>query len=76
MATIERYQTSSGTTLYRVRYHTPDNRQTDKREFTTKRDAERFRNKVEVDKMRGEYVASRRPCTMPALGKMWAKCGH
>ena len=37
MATISKYQTSSGTTLYRVRYRTPENRQTDKRGFTTKR---------------------------------------
>lgn len=63
MATVSRYQTSSGATLYRVRYRTPDNRQTDKRGFTTKRDAERFANAVEVAKMRGEYVA-------PTLGKV------
>ena len=48
MATIEKYQTSSGATLYRVRYRTPDNRQTDKRGFRTKRDAERFTATVEV----------------------------
>ena len=42
MATISKYQTASGATLYRVRYRTPDNRQTDKRGFTTKRDAEKF----------------------------------
>ena len=54
---IERYQTASGATLYRVRYRAPDNRQTDKRGFTTKRDAERFAATVEVSKMRGEYVA-------------------
>jgi hypothetical protein len=53
MATIERYKTASGATLYRVRYRTPDNRQTDKRGFSTKRDAERFAATVEVAKMRG-----------------------
>lgn len=63
MATISRYQTSSGTTLYRVRYRTPDRRQTDKRGFKTKRDAELWAAKNEIDKLRGEYVA-------PALGKI------
>lgn len=62
MATIEKYETASGTTRYRVRYRTPDRRQTDKRGFRTKRDAEAFAATVEVTKLRGEYVA-------PALGK-------
>ena len=52
-----KYQTASGATLYRVRYRTPDYRTTQKRGFTTKRDAERFAATVEVSKMRGEYVA-------------------
>lgn len=63
MATISRYQTSTGATLYRVRYRTPDRGQTDKRGFKTKRDAEAFASEIEVTKMRGEYVA-------PALGKV------
>jgi integrase len=63
MATIEKYQTSRGAMRYRVRYRTPDNRQTDKRGFTTKRDAEQFAATVEVAKMRGEYVA-------PTLGRV------
>ena len=42
MATIERYQTKGGETRYRVRYRTPDNRQTDKRAFLRKRDAAAF----------------------------------
>jgi hypothetical protein len=72
MATIEKYQTSNGAMRYRVRYRTPDNRQTDKRGFTTKRDAERFANKVEVDKMRGEYVApSHARVTVGELGPAW-----
>lgn len=57
MATIEKYQTSGGATRYRVRYRTPDRRQTDKRGFTTKREAEAWANQVEVDKRRGAYVA-------------------
>lgn len=62
MATISKYETGSGTTLYRVRYRTPDHRQTDKRGFRTKRDAEAFAATVEVEKLTGSYVA-------PALGK-------
>jgi integrase len=72
VATISRYQTASGATLYRVRYRTPDNRQTDKRGFTTKRDAERFAATVEVAKMRGEYVASAvGKVTIGELGPQW-----
>jgi integrase len=63
MATIEKYETSSGTTRYRVRYRTPDKRQTDKRGFRTKRDAEAWANQLEVDKRRGAYVA-------PAAGRV------
>ncbi|ULN34193.1 site-specific integrase [Mycolicibacterium smegmatis] len=63
MATIERYETASFGTRYRVRYRTPDRRQTDKRGFKTKRDAEAFAATVEVEKLTGSYVA-------PALGKV------
>lgn len=56
MATISKYETSSGTTLYRVRYRTPDHRQTDKRGFKTKRDAEAFAASVEVKKLTGEFI--------------------
>lgn len=63
MATIEKYETTSGITRYRVRYRTPDRRQTDKRGFRTKRDAEAFANQLEVDKRRGSYVA-------PAAGRV------
>jgi integrase len=63
MATIEKYQTVSGATLYAVRYRKPDSVQTWKRGFRTKRDAERWASKVEVDKMTGEYVA-------PSLGRI------
>lgn len=62
MATIESYNTKGGK-RYRVRYRTPDHRQTDKRGFRTKRDAEAFAATVEVEKLRGEYVA-------PALGRI------
>ena len=72
MATISKYQTASGATLYRVRYRTPDNRQTDKRGFTTKRDAQAFANTVEVSKLRGEYVApADARVTVGELGPAW-----
>jgi integrase len=48
---------------YRVRYRTPDNRQTDKRGFRTKRDAQAWAEQLEVDKRRGVYVA-------PAAGRV------
>lgn len=57
MATISRYETKGGLTRYRVRYRTPDRRQTDKRGFKTKRDAQIFAEQIEVDKRRGVYVA-------------------
>lgn len=63
MATIEKYESTSGAVRYRVRYRTPDKRQTDKRGFKTKRDAEAFANQLEVDKRRGAYVA-------PAAGRV------
>lgn len=56
MATISKYETSSGLTLYRVRYRMPDNRQTDKRGFRTKKAAEAFANTVEVKKLTGEFI--------------------
>lgn len=46
-----------------MRYRTPDRRQTDKRGFTSKRQAQDFLSTVEVEKMRGEYVA-------PKLGQV------
>lgn len=63
MATIEKYETGGGATRYRVRYRTPDRRQTDKRGFRTKRDAEAWANQLEVDKRKGAYVA-------PAAGRV------
>lgn len=57
MATISKYETKGGATLYRVRYRTPGRGQTDKRGFKTKRDAQAFAEHLEVDKRRGAYVA-------------------
>lgn len=63
VATIDKYETKGGATRYRVRYRTPDRRQTDRRGFRTKREAEAWANQLEVDKRRGAYVA-------PAAGRM------
>ena len=72
MATIEPYQTASGATLYAVRYRKPDNKQTWKRGFARKRDAQAFAATVEVSKMRGEYVApSLGKVTVGDLGPLW-----
>jgi Phage integrase, N-terminal SAM-like domain/Arm DNA-binding domain len=62
VATVERYQTSSGY-RYRVRHRKPDGKQTCRRGFTTKRQAEAYASTVEVSKMKGEYVS-------PSLGKV------
>jgi integrase len=72
MATIERYETKSGATLYRVRYRTPEGRQTDRRGFATKREAQQWAATVEVSKMKGEYVApSAGTVTVGQLGQAW-----
>lgn len=72
MATISKYQTRDGATLYRVRYRTPDNRQTDKRGFRTKRDAEAYANTVEVSKLKGDYVSpANARITVGQLGPAW-----
>lgn len=62
MAQISKYDTAAGP-RYRVRYRTPDRRQTDKRGFRTKRDAQAWAEQLEVDKRRGAYVA-------PAAGRV------
>ena len=72
MATVEKYQTASGATLYRVRYRTPDKRSTQKRGFTRKVDAELFAAEVEVDKSRGAYVSPTvGRTTVGELGPAW-----
>ncbi|MBO1740772.1 site-specific integrase [Leifsonia sp. TF02-11] len=71
MGTISPYDTAHGK-RYRVRYRTPDHRQTDKRGFKTKRDAELFLASVEISKARGEFVdASESAITIGALGTVW-----
>ncbi|WP_306418471.1 Arm DNA-binding domain-containing protein [Arthrobacter glacialis] len=71
MATIESYATAGGK-RYRVRYRTPARKQTDKRGFKTKRDAEAFAATVEVSKLRGEYIdATAARLTIAELGAEW-----
>lgn len=57
MATIESYTLKNGSRRYQVRYRKPDNRQTKRRGFLTKKRAEEFAAGVEVSKLRGEYIA-------------------
>ncbi|WP_026550565.1 site-specific integrase [Arthrobacter sp. Br18] len=71
MATIEPYDTAAGR-RYRVIYRTPERKQTSKRGFRTKRDAELFLASVEVSKARGEFIdpgAAR--ATIGQLGPEW-----
>lgn len=72
MATISRYESSSGKTLYEVRYRTPDQRSTRKRGFATQRDAKAFAATTETAKLKGEYVsASVGRTTVGELGPAW-----
>jgi integrase len=71
MGTIEPYETAQGR-RYRVRYRTPDRRQTSKRGFRTKRDAEQYLAGVEVSKVRGEWRdPSRARITLQDLAREW-----
>lgn len=71
MGSIDPYATQSGR-RYRVRYRTPDNRQTDRRGFRTKREALDFLNTVEVSKLKGEFIdVSRARATIADLGPIW-----
>jgi integrase len=71
MGAIDPYMTKAGK-RYRARYRRPDNSQTDKRGFKTKRDAELFLASVEVAKARGEFVdASASRITVGELGAPW-----
>jgi hypothetical protein len=57
---------------YRVLYRLPDNSQTDKRGFKTKREAELFLANVDVAKSRGEFVsASQARITVGEWAEQW-----
>lgn len=71
MATVSPYETKDGR-RYRVRFRTPDNRQSDRRGFRTKRDAEAFAATLEVSKLTGQYVdVGRARATIGDLGTQW-----
>lgn len=71
MATIEPYETKGGR-RYRVRYRKPNGRQTDRRGFLTKRDANLFVATVEVDKSQGTYIdPTAGTVTIGSLGESW-----
>lgn len=71
MGSILSYEASSGR-RYRVMYRTPDHRQTTKRGFKTKREAELYLATVETNKARGEYIdASAARVTIASLGTEW-----
>src|SRR5687768_9291870 len=71
MGTVEAYETAAGK-RYRVRYRTPDRKQTDKRGFRTKRDADLFLATVEVSKAAGDYIdPARARTTIAELGPDW-----
>ena len=71
MGTIEPYASAKGK-RYRVRYRRPDHRQTTKRGFVTKREAEQYLATVEVAKLRGEWVdPTRSRVTVGELAEEW-----
>lgn len=73
MATIKPYESAKGR-RYRVRFRTPDGRQTDKRGFRTKKEAEAFANTVEVKKLTGSFVShSAGRVTVGDLGPDWVE---
>lgn len=55
MGSITPYETAAGK-RYRVRYRKPDQSQTDKRGFRTKREAELYLASVEIAKNTGRYI--------------------
>ncbi|MGN7133423.1 tyrosine-type recombinase/integrase [Rhodococcoides corynebacterioides] len=72
MAAVSVYTTRSGARRYRVRYRTPDGRQTDKRGFTTKDAAEKWANRIEVSKADGKYISpSAGRVTVGELAGQW-----
>ena len=72
MATIESYTNAAGKPLYLVRYRKPDRKQTTKRGFRTRRDANAFAATVETAKLRGDYVSpSAGRVTVGELGPAW-----
>lgn len=71
MGSVTPYDTADGR-RYRVRYRKPDNSQTDKRGFKTKREAEDYLASVQVSKLRGEWVdPTRSRVTIAEWAERW-----
>jgi integrase len=71
MGSVGSYATKAGR-RWRVRYRTPDRRQTDKRGFVTKRDAQAFAATIEASKASGNFVsASAGRTTVGELAPLW-----
>ena len=71
MGSVLSYESANGR-RYRVMFRTPDHRQTTKRGFKTKREAELYLATVETNKARGEYIdASAARVTIGTLGTDW-----
>ncbi len=71
MGSVEAYETAGGK-RYRVQYRTPDRRNTMKRGFRTKREAEQFLAVTEVSKLRGDWVdATKSRATIEELASAW-----
>lgn len=72
MATVDSYETKTLGKLWRVRYRTPDNKQTMERGFKTKRDATQWMNAMENAKSKGDYVGSAAGrVTLADLSQRW-----
>src|SRR3989337_2539735 len=56
MGTVTKYTTSAGEKRYRVRYRKPDHSETQKRGFTTKKEADLYLSAVEISKSSGAYI--------------------
>lgn len=73
MADIDSYMTNAGK-RYMVRYRKPDKRQTKKRGFRTKKEAELFLAKVTTAKAEGDYIdPARGRITVGDLSTAWLR---
>jgi len=77
MGSVHAYVTDDGK-RYRVVYRKPDNRQTNKRGFRTKKEAELFLASIDIAKAKGEFIdGAAGKATIGALGAIWISTrGH
>jgi len=72
MGSVYAYETSAGKKLYRAVWRDPNNQQTSKRGFATKRDAEQHIARQTVAKADGTYIApAAAKVTISDLGTSW-----